>query len=269
MNYYGIRPTRLYGAGGGAITTSTTVPTVLIKPPGAQGISLYIVTNPMLVQFCPAITAVYKTMDSGATFTDLTSALIDADPNTGASLNALSTLVAGDALFVGIDKDASGLTTSYIGARGLYVDITTANSEAATVAAAFNIIAAPSVVQAEAGGSWTGFTETDNTLSAGATLATTARTITWSNDPTTWINGAINGHTAYWVRLAFSATLSATVTLSGMAALSRYWTQNSITMAAQIAASTKYELMFDARKVGAIELLAVTGAGTAYVNWLI
>lgn len=134
---------------------------------------------------------VRKTVDNGVSYTDYTSEAGDGNPATHVVLSSLSTLANGDGLIVGaqhtkfnkisVDMDAS------------------VNSNASTLAAAY-----------WNGSDWVNVSGlTDGTNNGGATFGQDGD-ITFT-EPDDWKECAIDGVTAFFIRLTVSATLDASV----------------------------------------------------------
>ena len=167
------------------------------------------------------------------------------------TLSALTTLVLGGAVYIGAHLPFRGLRTVTVGA----------NANASVLAATY-----------WNGTAWTSLAPTDGTASGGATFAISGD-ITWTV-PAAWVKQELwsilaslntpvpcgvfvdSGRPLYWTRLAVSAALSATVTLSSLLALARS------TAYAELPATMGLELRVSKQLGGQATLEALTDAGT-------
>jgi hypothetical protein len=150
-------------------------------------------------QISPRLQAVLKTTDIGVTFTDATAAVEDRVAATVLDISSLSTLANGDYVLVGSNKPFGGIA----------VDLATVNVNASVMA-----------VHYWNGTAWTNITPTDGTISPAGTSLGADGAITWTT-PTDWVPYTISTKPLYWVRITFSAALDATVTVQGMALISK------------------------------------------------
>lgn len=196
--------------------------------------------------FCPWA-YVFKTADLLATApTDYTAEAQDGVAATVVTLSGLDTLANGDAVYVG----------SAVPFRGLAATVASANGTAATIAVTY-----------WDGNSWENITPTDGTASGGATFAVTGN-ITWTV-PADWAGtslkaavttankniGVYNEH-LYWVRIAVSAAMDASTTLSSLLAL------NASTTYAEIVSGQTLEQAIHRGLGGQSAIEALTDAGT-------
>ena len=205
--------------------------------------------------------AVLKTTDAGATWTDYSSAAQDEDADTHVDLSSLSTLVNGDAVYI-------GATTAF---RGLDVDVDGANGNSSVLTASY-----------WNGSAWTYTSDTDGTISSGKTMGQDG-TITWSV-PSAWSAGSLNNilqnldgggsfqstaaaapqygyQDLFWVRLEVSAALDSAVTLDSIHALA-----GSTAYAELTAGDNVIELAANYGEFGAVELTVTTGTVNTVVT---
>ena len=205
--------------------------------------------------------AVLKTTDAGATWTDYSSAAQDEDADTHVDLSSLSTLVNGDAVYI-------GATTAF---RGLDVDVDGANGNSSVLTASY-----------WNGSAWTDTSDTDGTISSGKTMGQDG-TITWSV-PSAWSAGSLNNilqnldgggsfqstaaaapqygyQDLFWVRLEVSAALDSAVTLDSIHALA-----GSTAYAELTAGDNVIELAANYGEFGAVELTVTTGTVNTVVT---
>ena len=205
--------------------------------------------------------AVLKTTDAGATWTDYSSAAQDEDADTHVDLSSLSTLVNGDAVYI-------GATTAF---RGLDVDVDGANGNSSVLTASYWNSSA-----------WTDTSDTDGTISSGKTMGQDG-TITWSV-PSAWSAGSLNNilqnldgggsfqstaaaapqygyQDLFWVRLEVSAALDSAVTLDSIHALA-----GSTAYAELTAGDNVIELAANYGEFGAVELTVTTGTVNTVVT---
>jgi len=135
-----------------------------------------------------------KTTDNGANYTDYSAVVNDNSAATEAVLDALDTVANGDWLVAG---SPSGRFTR------LPVDMDAAN---------VNANASVLTVEYWNGAAWVAVANMvdGTTVAAGKTMSGDGQ-ITWTDPGVGWVQSAINGITAYWVRLSVSAALSANV----------------------------------------------------------
>ncbi len=146
---------------------------------------------------------------------------------------------------------------------GVYVDITNANGTASVLNALY-----PTAQDV-----WTGFTETDGTAAAGATLAQDAP-LTWTM-PTDWVvtaEGPVGNKLAgYWARLGFTATLDASVSIANLTPLPVQTIGGKIAQGAATAdavrALSPRPYFFNPEEVGGVMAAGVT-TETIRVTWL-
>lgn len=236
-------------AGGGTALTTTAAfvelpdgvhHLFLIPRNFATAVVVKVALNPYLI--------ILKTADALATVTSYSKVAQQKGAATTVVLDALDTAANNNYLFIG----------SHYEFRGVNVTVTSANSNAATLAVKYWK------------GSWADISPTDGTANAGATFGQTGN-ITWTV-PSDWVKATLNAigspaptagaiehqnDSLYWVRMDVSAALSATVHLSKVLAMNRATSYaelpNGVTMEQRI------------RKgpfgIGCIE--ALTDAGTA------
>lgn len=198
---------------GGADATGvslTTTPAVIAFPFGTRYVRLagraYATGVVAQVKPCPWI-HVLKSTDNGATATDASEAVQDSTASTTLGLGGFPSGASGGRLYIG----------SHAEFRGLAVSIGTANTAAGSLTAEY-----------WDGSAWTALAGlTDGTVSAGVPLAQSGR-ITWTV-PSGWVQvpgvqafGAQapgSGNRCFWVRLSWSATLSANTSIAQMLAM--------------------------------------------------
>lgn len=209
-------------------------------PRAALGVELYGTgASTPTWQFCPLLMSAWFYDDSAGTYTsgrDELTSRVAADVLTLNSMEA-----ANDFVYFGCD----------VPFRGVYMNIGNTNGTASVLAATY-----------WDGSAWTGLTETDNTASAGATLAVD-NTLTWTV-PTDWAKRSVNGTTnLYWARFSVSVTLDSSVTLVEAIPLSLQ--TNKPISPATAAVLPRY--WFDRGGVGGIEATG-DNADTLVINWL-
>lgn len=242
-----------FTAGGLALTTT---PMYIFIPPGTDrmhfiprnfstAVGVHLAFNPWL--------HVLKTTNlfaSQGQLVDYSEAAQDLGAGETISLNALDTLVNGDALFIG----------AHLPFRGVDVDMTSSvNSETATLTVAY-----------WTGSAWTTLSATDGTASGGAPFAVDG-TVTWTV-PANWTphklrdsqsiaSGVVNesfDNKLFWTRWVVSAALSATVTVNSMLSMNR-----SVNYASYVASLEGYYFAVKRGPGNHGNVEARTDAGTA------
>jgi hypothetical protein len=201
---------------------------------------------------CPYLYVV-KTADDLATATDYSTQAQDGLASTDVTLSGLSTLAAGDALFVG----------SWMPFRGVAVDVDAPNGDASVLTVTY-----------WDGSAWTDISATDGTDAAGDTLAVDGN-VTWTI-PSDWTTGRLSqllpasaaafAHAAtpnlYWTRWEFSAALDAATTLNSMTAMAPSTTYAEWTVGVVI----EERMVKGPGAWSAIEALTDAGTGNLIVN---
>ena len=222
----------------------------------------------ILLAFGPRIMKVIYLDASGLLdfqYFDLTDNLLDRNTltGTGAILNSMTT---SDFIYICLSRSASGLA----------VDITNVNGN----------IAVATYSYLDVGGVWTDLAATDGTAAAGAMLAVDGL-VTWTvPNPELWvarkfyrtdIPAFMKGLHGYWVRIATSATLDATVSLVALSALANI---NVDTVTAVSGGEARIRIQtnnrgrepsrfrIDLSKYGSMELTSTTIVTAANLNWL-
>lgn len=250
------------GANGTALSTTLTT---IALPIGTEFVSLearnFVTAVVARYALCPYLT-VLRTQDRLLTLpTDVSENAQDGAAATDVTLSSQDTWANGDALYVG----------SHIPFRAVRVDVDAANGNASVL-----------TVNYWNGTVWGTITATDNTASAGATLAVDG-TITWTV-PTDWAANSLraiallagddsdlaNTLTApsldrilYWTRWEVSAALDASTTQNEIHALSRSTAYAEITTGKP---SHEFFIRRGPSGIGAIEALTDAGTGNLLVN---
>ncbi len=226
------------------VGTSMSLTTAPIATPIRRGVSTINCwcASAWQLKLCPRPTAVFKSIDSGVTFTDYTSQATDGNPATVISMSDFP-LTTG--FFYVILPSDTPMDVGCALYNGLWVDVVTANGTTSTLTCKYWK------------GSWTSLSITDNTVSSSKTLAIDG-TITWTavTDAT---KVEINGKTGYVLRFEVSATLDDDVTLGNIVVL-------TADTGAYLAANTVYDFAVHP-SIGGLEGVHAT-SGTAYVNFI-
>lgn len=177
-------------------TSFTDDPVVTLRPYARNGTTVsggeaIAFRRPRLSRSASQI-RVFKTINSGSSYTDYSTQVNDGLDTTGADLGALDTIANGDWLVIGCPFSTfSGI--------GFDLDATNVNANTATATYSY-----------WNGSAWTSLANvTDGTLTSGRTFGVDGL-VTWSM-PTDWASSTINSVTAFYVRASVSAALSATV----------------------------------------------------------
>ena len=224
------------------ISLTTEAPTrAEVLPYGASGVELRGVGLPTW-QFTPRLIAAW--WDDNSTCKDQTANLNERGE--GSFWEADSFAQTNDALYVGCD----------VPFRGVYINVINANATSSVATWSYR----------KANNTWADTSDTDNTISTGATLGHDD-TVTWAV-PSDWIKYIVPdtfGAALYWVRLTVGATLDSDVRIGSIVPLGVQSNQ-PVAITSVITALPRY--WFNPEAVGGIE---ATGAdtNTLVLDWLV